>query len=190
MPITRLKFSKNWLNSKVKVTVSKMLGPLKSQHNCLKRQIYVIMSTCQIIMSTCLDKIVTTSSFISWFYSALMPLNAIYLSIRYLTSRHNDLTSRHNYLTSDGRILPPYLWCPIPTFFLPESYICTFEFNFWIYTLWPCTFWSKKSLNFPSGFLCHPVVTYKVHVCGIPKQSSGLLHEVVQHFLFHEKLAI
>ena len=73
----------------------------------------IIMSTCQIfiltwqlfiltwktIKSTCQIKIVT-SSFISCFYSVSMPLIVLFLSIWYLTSRHNDLTGRLNYLKS------------------------------------------------------------------------------------------
>ena len=57
----------------------------------------IFMLTCQLFMSTCQKNIITTFSLISCFHIVFMPVTAIYLSIKYLTSRHNDLTSRHNY---------------------------------------------------------------------------------------------
>ena len=60
----------------------------------------IFMLTCLIIMSICQTNIITTSSLISCFYSVLLHLIAIYLSIKYLTSRHHYLTSCHNFLTS------------------------------------------------------------------------------------------
>ena len=59
------------------------------------------MLTCQIIMSTCQKNVVTTRGFISCFFSVLMPVFAIYFSIKYPTCRHHYLTSRHKDLTSD-----------------------------------------------------------------------------------------
>ena len=56
----------------------------------------IFMFTCQIIMSTCQKIIITTNRLISCFHNVFMPLTAIYLSVLYLTSRHNFLTSRQN----------------------------------------------------------------------------------------------
>ena len=56
--------------------------------------------TCQIFMLTRQKKIITTNSFLSWFYGVLTLFAAIYSSIWYLTSWYNDLTSPHNYLKS------------------------------------------------------------------------------------------
>ena len=42
----------------------------------------LFMSTCQIIMSTCQKNIVTTSCEMYYFYIVLMPLIAIYLSVK------------------------------------------------------------------------------------------------------------
>ena len=85
-------------------------------------QIFIL--TCQLFMSTCQKEIITISYLLSSFYDVLTLFAAIYLSILYLTSRHNlltkrhnfltsrhnDLTSRHNYLTSDGRNKPPLMF--------------------------------------------------------------------------------
>ena len=89
------------------------LPPVQTQniniYRCLWWHISAI--TCKIIVLTS-------------FYGVLTLFAAIYLSILYLTSRHNlltkrhnfltsrhnDLTSRHNYLTSDGRNKPPLMF--------------------------------------------------------------------------------
>ena len=59
----------------------------------------IFMSTCQIIMST--YQIITStcqikSSQLVDQYQHVNALNAIYLSVEYLTNRHNFLTSQHN----------------------------------------------------------------------------------------------
>ena len=62
---------------------------------------YDDLLTCQIFMSTCQKtKPITTSTLIFCSYRVLMPITAKYLSISYLTSRHNFLTSQHNDLKS------------------------------------------------------------------------------------------
>ena len=66
--------------------------------------LYVDMSVIYVdlfIMLTFQKKIIKTSSLISCFYSMLLPLIAIYFSILYLTSQHNDLTSGHNFRIVD-----------------------------------------------------------------------------------------
>ena len=61
---------------------------------------YVGLSYLYVKMSDHCQKIITTSRLIPFFNSVWMPLTAIYLSVWYMTIRHNFLTSQHNFLTS------------------------------------------------------------------------------------------
>ena len=58
------------------------------------------MLTCQLLMSTCQKIIITITSSIYWFYTVLMSLTSIYLSIWHLTYRHQFLISWYSFLTS------------------------------------------------------------------------------------------
>ena len=69
-----------------------------------------------------------TNSLISCFCSVLLSLTAIYLSIWYLTSQHNDLISRHNCFKSLPLLV---LFVSLIHLFACFSFLC-FVFNYWV----------------------------------------------------------
>ena len=58
--------------------------------------LYIDLSVIYVVLS---EKIITTRSLIPHSHCVSLPLTAIYLSIWYMTNRHNFLASQHNNLT-------------------------------------------------------------------------------------------